>query len=99
MPFTGAIGPASVSSDTVNLVNLVNLGDTLSSAGFGQRVGINPVSRDAAAKTLVFESDELLQEHSPYLRVVTTGVKDATGDPIEASAWDPCRSCCRCRRR
>ena len=88
VPFTGAINPASVTSDTVYLVNL---GDTLSSAGFGQRVGINQVSWDAAAKTLVFESDELLQEHSRYLLVVTTGVKDAAGDPIEAASWDEFR--------
>ena len=40
VPFTGAIDPASVNSDTVYLVNL---GDTLSLRGFGDRVGINQV--------------------------------------------------------
>jgi len=88
VPFTGAIDPASVTSDTVYLVNL---GSTLTGAGFGQRVGINQVSWDAAAKTLVFESDELLQQHSRYLLVVTTGVKDAAGDPIEAGRWEEFR--------
>ena len=88
VPFTGAIDPASVTSETVYLVNL---GDTLTSAGFGQRVGINQVSWDAAAKTLVFESDELLQEHSRYLLVVTTGVRDASGAPIEAASWEEFR--------
>jgi len=88
VPFTGTIDPASVTSDTVYLVNL---GSTLTGAGFGQRVGINQVSWDAAAKTLVFESDELLQQHSRYLLVVTTGVRDAAGDPIEAGRWEEFR--------
>ena len=84
VPFTGDIDPSSVTSETVYLVNL---GDTLSGLGFGQRVGINQVSWDVAGKTLVFESDELLQEHSRYVLVVTTGVRDAAGDPIEAGRW------------
>jgi hypothetical protein len=57
VPFTGDIDPASVNSQTVYLVNL---GDTLTSAGSGQRVGINQVLWDPATKTLVFESDQLL---------------------------------------
>ena len=40
VPFTGDIDPASVNSSTVFLINL---GDTLSLYGFGQRVGINQV--------------------------------------------------------
>ena len=84
VPFTGDIDPSSVTSETVYLVNL---GDTLSGLGFGQKVGINQVSWDVAGKTLVFESDELLQEHSRYVLVVTTGVRDAAGDPIEAGRW------------
>jgi hypothetical protein len=84
VPFTGDIDPASVTSETVYLVNL---GDTLSGLGFGQKVGINQVAWDASSKTLVFESDELLQEHSRYVLVVTTGVRDAAGDPIEAGRW------------
>ena len=84
VPFTGDIDPSSVTSETVYLVNI---GDTLSGLGFGQKVGINQVSWDVAGKTLVFESDELLQEHSRYVLVVTTGVRDAAGDPIEAGRW------------
>ncbi len=80
VPFTGDINPASVTSETVYLVNL---GDTLTGLGFGQRVGINQVAWDVAAKTLVFEPDELLQEHSRYVLVVTNGVRDAAGDPVE----------------
>ncbi len=84
VPFTGDIKLSTVSSETVYLVNL---GNTLSGHGFGQRVGINQVVWDAAAKTLVFESDELLREHSRYVLVVTNGVRDAAGDPIEGGNY------------
>ncbi len=85
VPFTGNINLSTVTSQTVYIVNL---GDTLSGEGFGQRVGINQVSFDVAAKTLVFESDDLLNEHSRYLLVVTDGVRDAAGDPIEGRAFE-----------
>ena len=84
VPFSGPIDPASVNSDTVYLVNL---GDTQSGLGFGRKVGINQVAWDVASNTLVFESDELLAEHSRYLLVVTTGVRDAAGHPIEAGRF------------
>ena len=53
VPFTGAIDVNTVNSETVFLINL---GDTLSGDGFGQRVGINQVSWDAGANTLVFDN-------------------------------------------
>ena len=84
VPFTGDIDLATVTSETVYLVNL---GDTLSGHGFGDRVGINQISWDSAAKALVFESDELLNEHSRYLLVVTSGVRDKVGDPVEAGEF------------
>ena len=79
VPFSGAINPSTVNSNTVYLVNL---GDTLSLHGFGQRVGINQVLWDPATLTLVFTSDELLNQHSRYLLVVTDGVRDAQGHKI-----------------
>ncbi len=85
VPFTGAIDVSTVNSETVFLVNL---GDTRSGDGFGQRVGINQVSWDPGTNTLVFESDEQLNEHTRYVLVVTDGVRDANGNPIEAARWD-----------
>lgn len=85
VPFTGDIDVTSVTSDTVYLVNL---GDTLSLRGFGQRVGINQVSWNPSSRTLAFESDQLLEEHSRYLLVVTDGVRDASGRPIETGRHD-----------
>jgi hypothetical protein len=84
VPFTGDIDVSSVNSDTVFLVNL---GDTLTLHGFGERVGINQILWDPATKTLVFESDQLLQQHSRYLLVVTDGVHDASGKKIENGGW------------
>ena len=60
VPFSGAIDPTSVTSDTVYFVNL---GDTLSLRGFGQRVGINQVLWDPATNTLAVQPDDLLQQH------------------------------------
>lgn len=84
VPFSGDIDPASVTSETVYLVNL---GDTLTGQGFGRKVGINQVVWDPASKTLAVESDELLEEHSRYVLVVTNGVRDAQGRPIESGAY------------
>src|SRR5213075_700332 len=55
VPFTGAIDPASVTSDTVFLVDL---GDTLTFAGFGHKVGINQVVWDPVDADLVAEARE-----------------------------------------
>ncbi|HLL19047.1 MAG TPA: hypothetical protein VK439_09705, partial [Rubrivivax sp.] len=85
VPFSGAIHPSSVTSDTVYLINL---GDTLTFRGFGERVGINQVVWDPARQTLSFESDQLLQEHSRYLLVVTDGVLDGRGKPIKKASED-----------
>jgi hypothetical protein len=85
VPFTGDIDVNTVNSDTVFLLNL---GSTLTLRGFGQRVGINQVLWDAATKTLVFESDQLLEEHSRYVLVVTDGVRDAQGNKIRPGDFE-----------
>ncbi|TMH36956.1 MAG: hypothetical protein E6H58_00605 [Betaproteobacteria bacterium] len=85
VPFDGDIDVTSVNSNTVFLVNL---GDTLTLAGVGHKVGINQLLWDPATQTLVFESDELLAEHSRYLLVVTDGVRDASGKPIVPGHFD-----------
>jgi len=85
VPFTGDIDPATVSSSTVYLVNL---GDTFTLRGIGDRVGINQVSWDPATKTLALQSDELLQQHSRYLLVITDGVRDTQGRRIRTGDWD-----------
>jgi len=85
VPFDGDIDVSSVNSSTVFLVDL---GDTLTFAGAGHKVGINQILWDPTTRTLVFESDELLAEHSRYLLVVTDGVRDASGKPIVPGHFD-----------
>ena len=82
VPFTGDIDLSTVHSDTVFLVNL---GDTQTLRGFGEKVGINQILWDTASRTLVFEPDALLAERSRYVLVVTNGVRDASGKRIKSS--------------
>ena len=53
--------------------------------GGGQIVGINQTVWDVATNTLHVESDELLDQHTRYALIVTRGVHDADGQPVEAS--------------
>ena len=85
VPFTGAIDPASVTSDTVYLLNL---GDVQTGRGLGTKVGINQRLWDPATNTMVFESDELLQEHTRYVLIVTDGVRDTAGKAIKVNKMD-----------
>jgi hypothetical protein len=83
IPFTGAIDLATVNSSSVFLVKL---GDTLGGPGGGV-VGINQVIWDPGTQTLFAESDALLEQHTRYALVVTTGVRDLAGDPVEVGAF------------
>ena len=76
IPFTGAIDVASVSSANVFLVRLSD----------GAVTGINQIAWEPSVNTLHAESDQLLDQHARYLLVVTNGVEDAAGDPIETSS-------------
>jgi Bacterial virulence factor lipase N-terminal len=79
VPFTGAIDPSTVAGN----VFFVSLGDTLGGSG-GVRVEVNQVVWDVATTTLFAESDQLLDQHTRYALIVTNGVRDASGDPVEA---------------
>ena len=74
IPFDGAIDPATATSQTVFLINLQ-----------GRVTGINRIVWDPATNTLHAESDELLDQHSRYALIVTNGLHDAQGNPIEPS--------------
>ncbi len=72
IPFSGEIDPASATSESVFLVRLPD----------GAVTGINQVVWDPATDTLHVESDQLLDQHTRYLLVVTNGVTDQTGVPV-----------------
>jgi dienelactone hydrolase len=82
--FSGPIDPATVNSHTVFLIKLAD--PTSPEEGGGQVVGINQTVWDVATNTLHVESDKLLEQHTRYALVVTRGVHDADGQPIEPSA-------------
>jgi len=74
IPFSGPIDISTVTSDTVFLVNPE-----------GRRIGINEVVWDVESNNLHVESDELLEQHSQYVLIVTRGVRDLANEPLEAS--------------
>ena len=79
IPFSGPIDVATVNSGNVFFLSL---GDTLGGAG-GQVIGINQVVWDPATSTLHAESDELLDQHTRYALIVTNGIRDTAGNPVE----------------
>src|SRR5215470_15957440 len=79
-------GPIDVTTVNNSTVFFVSLGDTLGGGG-GQVVGINQVVWDPVTNTLHAESDELLDQHTRYALIVTNGIHDPAGDPVEAGAF------------
>src|SRR5262245_15906410 len=82
----GLSGPIDVATVNSGNVFFVSLGDTLGGGG-GQVIGINQVVWDPATNTLHAESDELLDQHTQYALIVTDGIRDTAGDPVEAGAF------------
>ncbi len=80
--FDGLIDVTSVNSSNVFLVSL---GNTVNGAGGGKVIGINQVVWDPATQTLHAESDQFLDQHTRYALIVTSGVQDLLGDPVEPS--------------
>jgi virulence factor lipase-like protein len=88
IPFDGAIDVSTVNSKTVFLITLPGRGlRELEFDDFTPHViGINQIVWDPASLTLFAESDNHLDEDANYALIVTTGVHDAQGHPIAASA-------------
>ena len=76
IPFSGPIDLASATSSTIFLVG-----------PGGHKVGIAQLVWDPAHTTLYAESDEQLAQSTTYLLVVTRGVRDAAGKPLDATSF------------
>ena len=76
IPFSGPIDLSTVKNSNIFLVGPV-----------GHVIGINQPVWEPLTSTLYVESDEQLAEDSTYLLVVTSGVHDANGDPLEATTF------------
>jgi hypothetical protein len=82
IPFNGAIDPSSVSSSTVFLVQRGgNPPNTV--------IGINQVVWDPSSNTLFVQPDQLLAQHTRYLLIITTGIRDTQGSAIGAGNFTP----------
>jgi hypothetical protein len=83
IPFDGAIDVNTVNSHTLFLISL---GDTLiSDQHQGEVVGINQVVWDPANNMLHVGSDALLAQHTRYALILTNGIHDTDGNPVEAT--------------
>ncbi len=83
IPLDGAIDVTSATSDAIFLLNL---GDAAGEHdGSFRRIGINQVVWDPATLTLHAESDELLDQHTRYALIVTSGLRDQSGAAVGAS--------------
>ena len=76
IPFSSSIDLSTVSNSNIFLVG-----------PGGHVVGINQVEWEPAAKTLHFESNEQLAQSTTYLLVVSRGVHDANGNPLDATTF------------
>jgi hypothetical protein len=83
VPFDGAIDVDTVSSRDAFLVNL---GNTLPPHHDEPRiVGINQIVWDPETRSLFVQSDGLLEQHTRYGLIVTDGIRDTRGAPVQAS--------------
>lgn len=83
IPFSGPIDVSTVNSSTILLIKLED--PTTPHERGGEVVGINQTVWDVATNTLHVESDQLLDQHTRYALIVTRGVRDADGEPVQAS--------------
>ena len=74
IPFSGPIDTSTVSSSTIFLIG-----------PGGHVVGINQPVWEPLDNTLYVESDEQLAQDTTYLLVVTRGVHDAAGKPLDVT--------------
>jgi hypothetical protein len=88
IPFDGAIDVSTVNSNTVFLLQLPGRGLVEADGDISNPhvIGINQIVWDPASLTLFAESNDHLDEDSNYLLIVTTGVHDASGNPIATSS-------------
>jgi hypothetical protein len=88
IPFDGAINVSTVNSSTVFLLQLPGRGLVEATGDISNPhvIGINQIVWDPASLTLFAESNDHLDEDSNYVLIVTTGVHDASGNPIAAGS-------------
>ena len=82
VPFDGDIDPDSVSSSSIFIAKLAQ---TEEETAVANTVGINQAVWDPETLTLHVESDEVLRQTTRYAVIVTNGIRDISGRPVQAS--------------
>lgn len=82
IPFDGPIDPSTVSTSSVFIVELAQVGGKTIVAN---TVGINQVVWDPETLTLHVEADDVLRQTARYAAVVTDGILDTGGRRVKAS--------------
>ncbi|HKZ80551.1 MAG TPA: Ig-like domain-containing protein, partial [Pyrinomonadaceae bacterium] len=83
IPFDSEIDSSTVNDETVFVISLSS---TLPGGDPGGRViGINQIVWDPGTLTLHVEVNDLLDQYRRYAVIVTRGVRDPSGAPVEAS--------------
>src|SRR3954465_14550740 len=89
IPFTGQIDANTIcSSNAVCTPNvfLVRLGSVPKGEDGDHRIlGVNQIVWDVATRTLHVQSDETRQQYPRYALIGTNGIRDQSGDAVEAS--------------
>jgi hypothetical protein len=87
VPFSGSLNLSTVNSNNIFIMRLND--PTRIESNPVRRIGINNIVWDPTTKSLSFESNELLEQHTEYLMVVTTSVRDTNGNPLWSDDfWD-----------
>ncbi len=88
VPFDADIDPSTVNSTRAFFVELGDADVDASiaeSSGAPRVIGVNQLVRDAPTHVLAVQADEQLRQHTRYAFVVTFGVLDTSGAPVQAS--------------
>ena len=81
IPFSGPIDPATVTSASAFFIHMET----------GSVVGINFVVWDVESNTLHVKPDDVLEQRTRYAFIVTDGVRDAAGHPVETRGFQEFR--------
>jgi streptogramin lyase len=82
IPFDAPIDLSTVNSRTVFFVRLGNTRHD-DDRGHSARIGINQVVWDPEGNVLHAKSDQLLDQHTRYLLIATSGLRDVFGAPVQ----------------
>jgi hypothetical protein len=85
IPFSGPIDPKTITSSSVFLVRLFDA--AVPDLKPPVVIGINQIVWDSATNTLYAESNELLEQHTTYLLVVTNAVRDTAGASLSTAQF------------